>query len=369
MLIWPLGVTVSVVSVIVCLAIAEWVPVSLAARIKAGKWWRNTLTYMILYLMLRTVRAVFGLAAKLFRRLPFIWRSVVAVLAFVLLEAIFIGVGSIALLILFDIALICGAVWYAISVAKLRSSAEKMAAGVIGAVPDTTFMPYELKCLGTDLGNISRGLSRAVDARMKSERMKTELITNVSHDIKTPLTSIVNYVDLLGREELDGKAAEYVEVLSRQSQRMKKLIDDLVEASKAATGNIEAKKEPLDLAVKDLKLVLSGTDTPALVTADGRLVWRIWDNLLGNICKYAMPGTRVYLSVEHRGDKIATVFRNISEQPLEKTGAELTERFVRGDNSRSGEGSGLGLSIASGQPFGNGRRRPLQSRSRFSRRG
>lgn len=363
MLIWPLGVTVSVVSVIVCLAIAEWVPVSLAARIKAGKWWRNTLTYMILYLMLRAVRAVFGLAAKLFRRLPFIWRSVVAVLAFVLLEAIFIGVGSIALLILFDIALICGAVWYAISVAKLRSSAEKMAAGVIGAVPDTTFMPYELKCLGTDLGNISRGLSRAVDARMKSERMKTELITNVSHDIKTPLTSIVNYVDLLGREELDGKAAEYVEVLSRQSQRMKKLIDDLVEASKAATGNIEAKKEPLDLAVmasqtageyaerlaaKDLKLVLSGTDTPALVTADGRLVWRIWDNLLGNICKYAMPGTRVYLSVEHRGDKIATVFRNISEQPLEKTGAELTERFVRGDNSRSGEGSGLGLSIASG---------------------
>ena len=144
---------------------------------------------------------------------------------------------------------------------------------------------------------------------------------------------------------------------------MKKLIDDLVEASKAATGNIEAKKEPLDLAVmasqtageyaerlaaKDLKLVLSGTDTPALVMADGRLVWRIWDNLLGNICKYAMPGTRVYLSVEHRGDKIATVFRNISEQPLEKTGAELTERFVRGDNSRSGEGSGLGLSIASG---------------------
>ena len=267
------------------------------------------------------------------------------------------------LLIPLDLALIAAGVWYAASVVRLKNSASRMAAGALGIQTDTKHMPYELKCLGDELGSMGKGLSRALDEKMKSERLKTELITNVSHDIKTPLTSIVNYVELLEREELSGQAAEYVSVLARQSSRMKKLIDDLVEASKASTGNIETHPEPLDLSVmagqtdgeyaarlaeRDLKLVVTGADKPAMVRADSRLVWRIWDNLLGNICKYAMPGTRVYIALERRGQTVATVFRNISEQPLEKSGDELTERFVRGDNSRSGEGSGLGLSIAAG---------------------
>lgn len=343
--------------------IIEWIPVSVAARIKAGKWWENTLIFMILRLLWSIIRGIYRICASVWRKMPYIWRTVIFVFSFVLANAISALCGAYVLLIPLDLALIAAVVWYAASVVRLKNSASRMAAGALGIQTDTKHMPYELKCLGDELGSMGKGLSRALDEKMKSERLKTELITNVSHDIKTPLTSIVNYVELLEREELSGQAAEYVSVLARQSSRMKKLIDDLVEASKASTGNIETHPEPLDLSVmagqtdgeyaarlaeRDLRLVVTGADKPAMVRADGRLVWRIWDNLLGNICKYAMPGTRVYIALEHRGQTVATVFRNISEQPLEKSGDELTERFVRGDNSRSGEGSGLGLSIAAG---------------------
>ena len=360
---WPLGVALCATSVMLAIAAVEWLPVSFAARVKAGKWWRNTLIFMILHFIWRILRAICRGIVSFVRKIPFIWRTLLFVAVIFLAELIAVGTSLWLLFLLLDLIILAVAVWYSVSVAKLRKSASELAAGSLGTKTDTAFMPYELKQLGRDLNSMGDGLSRAVEEKMKSERMKTELITNVSHDIKTPLTSIVNYVELLGRENLDGKAAEYVEVLSRQSKRMKKLIDDLVEASKASTGNISAELAPLDLSVmagqtageyaerfaaRGLRLVVSGVESPAIVRADGRLVWRIWDNLLGNVCKYAMPGTRVYLNVERRGDVIATVFRNISEQPLSKSGEELTERFVRGDNSRSGEGSGLGLSIAAG---------------------
>ena len=362
-LVWPLGTSVCIFEGFIALMIIEWIPVSVAARIKAGKWWENTLIFMILRLLWSIIRGIYRICASVWRKMPYIWRTVIFVFSFVLANAISALCGAYVLLIPLDLALIAAVVWYAASVVRLKNSASRMAAGALGIQTDTKHMPYELKCLGDELGSMGNGLSRALDEKMKSERLKTELITNVSHDIKTPLTSIVNYVELLEREELSGQAAEYVSVLARQSSRMKKLIDDLVEASKASTGNIETHPEPLDLSVmagqtdgeyaarlaeRDLRLVVTGADKPAMVRADGRLVWRIWDNLLGNICKYAMPGTRVYIALEHRGQTVATVFRNISEQPLEKSGDELTERFVRGDNSRSGEGSGLGLSIAAG---------------------
>lgn len=362
-LVWPLGTSVCIFEGFIALMIIEWIPVSVAARIKAGKWWENTLIFMILRLLWSIIRGIYRIFASVWRKMPYIWRTVIFVFSFVLANAIFALCGAYVLLIPLDLALIAAVVWYAASVVRLKNSASRMAAGALGIQTDTKHMPYELKCLGDELGSMGKGLSRALDEKMKSERLKTELITNVSHDIKTPLTSIVNYVELLEREELSGQAAEYVSVLARQSSRMKKLIDDLVEASKASTGNIETHPEPLDLSVmagqtdgeyaarlaeRDLRLVVTGADKPAMVRADGRLVWRIWDNLLGNIRKYAMPGTRVYIALEHRGQTVATVFRNISEQPLEKSGDELTERFVRGDNSRSGEGSGLGLSIAAG---------------------
>ena len=228
---------------------------------------------------------------------------------------------------------------------------------------DTKYLIGDLKEQAEDLNHIRGGLSRAVDERMKSERLRTELITNVSHDIKTPLTSIVNYVDLLAREEPENeKTREYVEVLQRQSARLKKLTDDLVEASKASTGNLPVSMERLELGVlldqtageygerlaeKQLDLRVSKPEEPVTVKADPRHLWRILDNLLNNVLKYAQPGTRVYLDLTREGGGAALSFRNISAQPLNIRPEELTERFVRGDSARSTEGSGLGLAIAS----------------------
>lgn len=362
---WPLGVVLIAICGLVGAVVVEWLPISLAARLKVRGWWRNTLIIFVLLLTRRAARAVWRGCAKLWRFLPFMWRTVIFVLAAFIIE-VFLALTELFFpLWCFNVLLAAAAIWYAVSVVRLKNRASALAAGDIRERPvgSSKYMPHELSELGKTIDNIGCGLSRAVEEKTRSERMKTELITNVSHDIKTPLTSIVNYVELLSRETLDGKAAEYVEVLGRQSGRMKKLIDDLIEASKAASGSIESHPAPLDLSVmagqtggeyaerlaeRGLRLVVSGADEPAMVTADGRLVWRIWDNLLGNICKYAMPGTRVYIDIERRGAMMATVFRNISERPLTKCGGELTERFVRGDDSRSGEGSGLGLSIAAG---------------------
>lgn len=205
-------------------------------------------------------------------------------------------------------------------------------------------------------------MSRAVEERMKSERFKTELITNVSHDIKTPLTSIINYVDLLEKEKLDNpKAEEYLEVLERQSARLKKLIEDLMEASKASTGNLAVHLERLEAGVflvqtvgefeektmaSNLELLIQKPETPVYIMADGRHFWRVIDNLMNNICKYAQPGTRVYINLEVSGEEVLMTFRNTSRYALNISSEELMERFVRGDSSRNTEGSGLGLSIA-----------------------
>lgn len=220
----------------------------------------------------------------------------------------------------------------------------------------------QIKDYMTAIDDIEVGQRNAAERLLKSERMKTELITNVSHDLRTPLTSIVNYVDLLDREKLDNeKAAEYIEVLKRQSAKLKKLTDDLIEVSKATSGNIEMKLEDCDVSVligqaegefsdklkaRDLKLEISGTEEPVNVTADGRYLWRVFDNLLSNITKYAMPGSRVYIDVVKKDEHTSVIFKNISEEKLNITADELMERFVRGDSSRSTEGSGLGLSIA-----------------------
>ena len=209
---------------------------------------------------------------------------------------------------------------------------------------------------------MQQGVRKAVAEQMKSERLKTELITNVSHDIKTPLTSIVNYVDLLKKENVENAAArEYIDVLDRQSQRLRRLTEDLVEAAKAATGNVAVSWEATDVNVflhqvmgeyeqrlrqAGLEPVLTTDEAAPRIMADGRLLWRVMDNLLGNVCKYALPGTRVYVSSSLQGYKVRLTVKNISRTPLNVSADELTERFVRGDASRSTEGSGLGLNIA-----------------------
>ena len=210
-----------------------------------------------------------------------------------------------------------------------------------------------------DLGD---GLRHALQEQMKSERMKADLITNVSHDLKTPLTSIINYVDLLKREELHNeKANEYLEVLDQKSQRLKQLTEDLVEASRASSGNVVLDIRRIDVKellmqtsgefverfeARGLQLVENFPQNPQYVDADGRRLWRIIENLFRNVEKYAMPYTRVYLDLINDGDRVAFSLKNISENPLNISPEELTERFTRGDESRSTEGSGLGLSIA-----------------------
>lgn len=204
-------------------------------------------------------------------------------------------------------------------------------------------------------------MKKAVDEQMKSERFKTELITNVSHDIKTPLTSIINYVDLIKKEDCDNeKIKEYTEVLDRQSSRLKKLVDDLVEASKASSGVLAVDMKPCEIGVllsqtageyeeklkkAGLELVLTQPETSVTIMADGRHLWRIFDNLMNNVCKYSLPSSRVYLTLEEQNGNAVVTFKNISKTPLNITSDELMERFVRGDSSRNTEGSGLGLSI------------------------
>lgn len=220
------------------------------------------------------------------------------------------------------------------------------------------------KKLVNAVNGIGEGLSKAVSSSVKNERMKTELITNVSHDLKTPLTSIINYVDLLKKDGLDSdKALEYLDVLDRKSQRLKTLTEDLVEASKINSGVIELHVEDIDIVQlvnqslaeyserfeqSGLHIIKNITRDTIIVKADGRKTWRALDNLYSNVCKYAMPGTRVYIDIMEESDNAVVSIKNISAGALNFSADELMERFVRGDVSRTTEGSGLGLSIAKG---------------------
>ncbi len=244
----------------------------------------------------------------------------------------------------------------------LTDGAKKMSEGDLSVPIKEKLLFSPFKRHAQYLNGINKSVNTAVNERMKSESMKTELITNVSHDLKTPLTSIVNYIDLLKKQNIENPAAlEYIDVIDRQSQRLKKLTVDIVDASKAATGNIEVNSEKLDMRVmltqtegefyeklreKNLTLVIDTPDTPAYVNVDGRLMWRVFDNIIGNACKYSLPGTRVYLSLKTENNIVSATLRNISKEKLNINPEELTERFVRGDSSRNTEGSGLGLSIA-----------------------
>ena len=242
------------------------------------------------------------------------------------------------------------------------NGASKLADGDLDYKIKTRFMFFHWRDLGEKLNRIGDGMSAAVEDRMKSERMKTELITNVSHDLKTPLTSVISYVALLKKPDLDEETRrEYLDVLERQSAKLKKLTEDVVEASKAASGVITVHMETLDAAelleqsvgefavrLRDagLEPVVRLPKEAANISADGTLLGRVLENLMTNVLKYAQGGTRVYFDLEIRGDKVCFISKNVSREPLNITAEELMERFVRGDSSRNSEGSGLGLSIA-----------------------
>ena len=245
---------------------------------------------------------------------------------------------------------------------NLQKGAKCIADGNLAEPIDTTKMFWEFKKHGEYINQSGEGISLAVEERIKSERLKTELITNVSHDIKTPLTSIINYVDLIKKENItDETLLEYIEVLDRQSARLKKLIEDLMEASKASTGNLACNMENINLTVFlgqlvgefeeklnqiGLEVIITKPEEVLYIQADGRHLWRIMENLMNNIYKYSLPQSRVYINLEKHEQMIALVFKNISKTQLNISSDELIERFVRGDSSRNTEGNGLGLSIA-----------------------
>lgn len=337
-----------------------------ATRVKYGKWWQGTLVYKVLHLIFRIFRWFFRKLQLLINNLPLFWKTAVVFSALSLFEMIVIvsaARGTVFLWWFIEKILVASLLFFlVIDLKKIRKGGEEIARGNTEYRIETKNMFGDFKRHAVYLNNISDGMQNAVNDRMKSERLKTELITNVSHDLKTPLTSIVNYVDLMKKEDIQPeKAKEYLEVLDRQSKRLQKLTVDLVEASKASTGNMPVNAEKTDISVflsqlsgeygdrltsSGLELIVTAPEESVSIYADGRLLWRVFDNLMNNICKYAQPQTRVYVSAEVRGSKVVVTFKNISRYALNISTDELMERFVRGDSSRNTEGSGLGLSIA-----------------------
>ena len=335
---------------------------TLAARFRAGKWWRNSIIYIVCRFVYRAVRGFV-------RALPIAWKGILVYAVVVLVN--FFGMLLICLSgsffqLLVLVALDIAGLYFVIRIMRqlkaLQTAAQKLAAGDLNYTVDTEKMYPVLKEHGDNLNAVSIGMNRAVNERMKSERFKTELITNVSHDLKTPLTSIVSYVDLLKKEPIESESAqEYIDVLDRQSQKLKKLTADLVDASTASSGALPVHSEKLDLgellrqsageytekfAAAGIAPVLLVPEGETYVTADGRLLWRVLDNLLGNAVKYAQSGTRLYLELVQDETETVLTIKNISREPLNIPAEELMERFVRGDGSRHTDGSGLGLSIA-----------------------
>ena len=347
--------------------------VAAQVKVKDHFWWRRSLVGFVLILVYRAARWFLRAMAALFRLLPVVWQWLLT--AFCMAGAVlvcFLGTvsscyhisryWSIALFfaILGCIGIVLYGAWCFGTIVK---GAKQMAAGDLDHKVNTRYLFGAFRSCGAHLNTLSSAAMVAARQQMKSERMKTELIANVSHDIKTPLTSIINYIDLLLKPHSDEEQAQYLEVLARQSQRLKKLTEDLVEMSKASSGNITAELTDMDaceavrqalgefagkLEAVPLNLVFHQPEEPIMMCADGRLTWRVLSNLLNNAVKYAQPGTRLYVDVAKIDNRVLISLKNMSREQLNVTAEELMERFVRGDASRHTEGSGLGLNIAKG---------------------
>lgn len=344
---------------------------TLASNFKCPKWWENLLGIMVIlgvrdrYKRVRTESYESGKYMKMQKRVWTIFGLVTAGEFF----GLFVfgsDAGGFGVLFFFWIIekVVFGMLLHKFlkQFGEIKKVTKEIADGRLDATIDTEKMFLDLREEGDAINSIGRGLDNAIEERLKSERFQTELITNVSHDIKTPLTSIINYVDLLKKEKPEGaKVKEYLEVLDRQSQRLKKLLQDLLDASKASTGNVELHMEKVDVGVLlnqtigefEEKLKATGIDlkikaptSAPKIMADSRYLWRVFDNLMNNICKYGQENTRAYVNLEVHDAKVKLSFLNTSKEELNITGEELMQRFVRGDSSRNTEGSGLGLSIA-----------------------
>ena len=338
--------------------LAIWFGLSIVRRAKAHVLLKTTLVYS-LYDFFR--KALFGENTL---GIGVTAAAILYVIINTFLAGVFAGGRSFiifCLLILFNMFVMAAIIIFAVDYQKILTGAKQIAGGNLG-YKITPISPYPISIeMAQTINNIGEGLERAAESAVRSERFKTELITNVSHDLKTPLTSIISYIELLQQEPIGNEEArKYIDILAERSEKLKRLIEDLIEASKATTGNLAVAVQPiqLDELVKQIigeygdKLEGQGLDIiysriqETTILADGKHMWRVLENLVTNLIKYAMPSTRVYLDVFSEGGYGILTIKNVSKDPLNIDALELTKRFVRGDESRTEEGFGLGLAIA-----------------------
>lgn len=348
---------------------------SFATRCKCRVLLKNTLLFFLLRWLWRGIawfwtHALCPLGStfhQVIAGLPIVWKT--ALILFVISFGEFLALWFVPTrtqLLLYwlieSVILSVALLFFALLMHRLKAGGESLAKGDLNHKVNDNLMVGDFKEHAQHLNSISQGMSHAVEERMRSEHFRTELISNVSHDIKTPLTTIISYVNLLQQENIKSEAAKkYLDTLDRQSIRLKKLMEDLLEISKASTGNLPIVPTACELDVflsqalgeyedrmeaASLTPVLHIAAPSCVILADGQLLWRVFDNLLSNVVKYAAPGTRVYLDLTQQNGRATLLFRNISKEELNVPAQDLLERFVRGDRSRHTEGSGLGLSIA-----------------------
>ena len=341
---------------------------SLIRRIKAGTLWKNSLIRKVLKWIGKCSGKLSDFARAFSRNTAEKIKVLLVGGAFLFLQFLIIGCGFtgagvfLIILLIVDAAAVIFIIRKADGLDLIMDGLKKISDGELQYKIKTDTLTGKQKVMAEYINNIGSGLDAAVENSLKKERMQTELITNVSHDLKTPLTSIINYVDLMKRENpTDPKIQEYLRILDEKSQRLKVLTEDVVEASKASTGNIKLEMNDIDFVEmvqqvigefeekfqeKNRTMMVHFTDEPSIIYADGQRMWRVLENVFGNVVKYAMEGTRVYAEISNRNKKVTFSLKNISAQPLNISADELTERFIRGDVARNTEGSGLGLSIA-----------------------
>ena len=348
-----------------CIVLTVLCFLPLVKKLKAHKFWEKSLIGGIVIWIFRKLRSFFGGIMRAFKESDGTLTKVIGVLvAGAFLCATWLGLPVVVVLIFIFVPRIVK------KFTTIKEGVSQVKAGnldwKIPVEEDARGVRGELDRLAADINEISQATGIAVQSELKNQRMKTELISNVSHDLKTPLTSMVSYVDLLKTEGLDSPNADsYLEIIDEKTQRLKVLTEDLFEAAKASSGAIPVNMEPIDLAAlvsqslgeMDQKLSARGlsvivkneleAEDGVRVNADGQLLWRVIENLLGNVSKYALEGSRVYVNISSPEDsKVLLEIKNISASELNISAEELMERFTRGDESRNTEGSGLGLAIA-----------------------
>ncbi len=361
-----LSIMLVILWAIVVVALGLTIAFAAQIKVKDGYLWRHSLLGRLVKWLWKLCRQAAKATAAMLRVLPVMWQwlAVMGVMGSCLCTVSVLSVWySVLLPVVIVLLVACAALvtYGAYCFGSLMSGAARMSRGDLSSKVSEKYLVGSFRDFARQLNALSDTVKSAAEHELRSERMKSELITNISHDIKTPLTSIINFVDLLGKPHTPAQGEEYLQVLSRQSGRMKKLIEDLLELSRASTGNLTVNISSIDLgeAVNQalgefsdkldaarLTPVFQNASETVTVSADGRLVWRVLGNLFSNAVKYAMPDTRVYIDLAQAQDGVKLSIKNVSREVLSVSEEDLLERFVRGDASRGSEGSGLGLNIA-----------------------